>query len=214
MLALRLAEGHPVNELQFADDVMARIRARGGAYHERAYLFVLATIEYLQSRLQVRRHVSRRRAGLGLPRLRPGAVRAAGAPRAGSLGRHPDRGLRPHGVHPGGRRVAGHPARRSRGRLRSRLPIRRCVRRCLRVAGSARRLSGVDRQRRGTWRRPEWPACQKCSHGTLIPLSDYGREGAPITYKAWVCTNPDCGFNLRIDNGEISFGRAIGQSYK
>ena len=29
-----------------------------------------------------------------------------------------------------------------------------------------------------------------------------------------ICTNPDCGFNLRIDNGEISFGRAIGQSYK
>ena len=29
----------------------------------------------------------------------------------------------------------------------------------------------------------EWPACQKCSQGTLIPLSDYGREGAPITYK-------------------------------
>jgi len=47
-----------VNELQFADDVMARIRARGGVYHERAYLFVLATIEYLQSRLEVRRHVS------------------------------------------------------------------------------------------------------------------------------------------------------------
>jgi hypothetical protein len=66
----------------------------------------------------------------------------------------------------------------------------------------------------GDMEKPEWPACQKCSHGTLIPLSDYGREGAPITYKAWVCTNPDCGFNLRIDNGEISFGRAIGQSYK
>ena len=47
-----------MNELQFADDVMARIRAKGGAYHERAYLFVLATIEYLQSRLEMRRHVS------------------------------------------------------------------------------------------------------------------------------------------------------------
>jgi hypothetical protein len=32
--------------------------------------------------------------------------------------------------------------------------------------------------------------------------------------KAWACTSPDCGFNLRIDNGEISFGRAIGQSFK
>jgi len=47
-----------MSELQFADDVLARIRARGGHYDERAYLFVLAAIEYLQSRLEVRRHVS------------------------------------------------------------------------------------------------------------------------------------------------------------
>jgi uncharacterized repeat protein (TIGR04138 family) len=47
-----------VSELQFAEDVMARIRSRGGRYHERAYLFVLGTIEFLQSRLEVRRHVS------------------------------------------------------------------------------------------------------------------------------------------------------------
>jgi len=60
----------------------------------------------------------------------------------------------------------------------------------------------------------EWPLCEKCRQGRLLPLSDYGREGAPITYKAWVCTSPACGFNIRIDNGEISFGRAIGQSQK
>ena len=60
----------------------------------------------------------------------------------------------------------------------------------------------------------EWPNCQKCGQGVLIPLSDYGRDGAPITYKAWVCTRLGCGFNVRIDNGEISFGRAIGQSLK
>ena len=54
-----------------------------------------------------------------------------------------------------------------------------------------------------------------CAEGSgKRPLSDYGRDGAPITYKAWVCTNPECGFNLRIDNGEISFGRTIGQSLK
>ncbi len=47
-----------MNELQFADDVLARIRAKGGHYHERAYLFVLATVEYIQSRLDVRRHVT------------------------------------------------------------------------------------------------------------------------------------------------------------
>ncbi len=45
-------------ELQFADDVMARIRARGGAFDERGYLFVLAAIEFLQTRLPSRRHVS------------------------------------------------------------------------------------------------------------------------------------------------------------
>jgi hypothetical protein len=60
----------------------------------------------------------------------------------------------------------------------------------------------------------QWPECQKCSDGVMLPLSDYGREGAAIRYKAWVCSNPDCGFNIRIDNGEISFGRAIGPSYK
>jgi uncharacterized repeat protein (TIGR04138 family) len=47
-----------VNDLQLADDVMSRIRARGERYHERAYLFVLATIEFLQTRLEVRRHVT------------------------------------------------------------------------------------------------------------------------------------------------------------
>lgn len=61
---------------------------------------------------------------------------------------------------------------------------------------------------------PQWPTCQKCDTGVLIPLSDYGRDGATIRYKAWLCTNPDCGFNVRIDNGEISVGRAIGPSVK
>jgi hypothetical protein len=56
--------------------------------------------------------------------------------------------------------------------------------------------------------------CLKCNKGVLMPLSDYGRDGAPIQYKAWVCNNPDCGFNLRIDNGEISIGRDISTSVK
>lgn len=60
----------------------------------------------------------------------------------------------------------------------------------------------------------KYPQCIKCSTGVLIPLSDYGRDGAPIQFKAWVCSNPDCGFNIRIDNGEISFGKSVGQSFK
>ena len=38
--------------------------------------------------------------------------------------------------------------------------------------------------------------------------------GAANPEQAWVCTDPDCGFNLRIDNGEISIGRTIGFSTK
>jgi len=59
-----------------------------------------------------------------------------------------------------------------------------------------------------------WPECQKCSTGVLVPLSDYGRDGSSIHYKAWVCTNPDCGFNIRIDNGEVSFGKTVTYSRK
>ncbi|HEU4628157.1 MAG TPA: hypothetical protein VFS08_00325 [Gemmatimonadaceae bacterium] len=61
---------------------------------------------------------------------------------------------------------------------------------------------------------PPLPTCQKCGTGIMLPLSDYGRDGAPITFKAWVCSSPDCGFNIRIDNGEISFGRTVAHSSK
>ncbi len=59
-----------------------------------------------------------------------------------------------------------------------------------------------------------FPACSKCAQGVLLPLSDYGREGATIQYKAWVCSNPACGFNVRIDNGEISLGRPLTTSIR
>jgi len=60
----------------------------------------------------------------------------------------------------------------------------------------------------------QFTRCLKCDAGVLLPLSDYGRDGAPIRFKAWVCSNPACGFNIRIDNGEISFGKEIAQSFK
>ena len=44
--------------------------------------------------------------------------------------------------------------------------------------------------------------CGKCELGDLVPLSDYS-SGAEIRYKAWVCTNPDCNYNLKIRNGQI-----------
>jgi hypothetical protein len=59
-----------------------------------------------------------------------------------------------------------------------------------------------------------YPECLKCKIGVLVPLSDYGREGSSIRYKAWVCSNPACGFSLRIDNGEISRGDEIRKTTK
>ena len=52
----------------------------------------------------------------------------------------------------------------------------------------------------------DFPNCQKCNNGKLIPFSDYGPEGASELFKAWVCTNPDCAFFLRINKGQISSG--------
>ncbi len=60
----------------------------------------------------------------------------------------------------------------------------------------------------------QFPQCLKCAKGILLPLSDYGRDGSEIRYKAWVCSIPDCGYNIRIDNGEVSKGKVIKNSEK
>lgn len=55
----------------------------------------------------------------------------------------------------------------------------------------------------------EFPKCMKCGEGQLVPLSDYGTDGASVLYKAWVCINPSCGFSLRIDKGQVTFGKRL-----
>lgn len=54
-----------------------------------------------------------------------------------------------------------------------------------------------------------FPKCQKCKVGDLVPLSDFGSQGAPIHYKAWVCTNLECGYNIKIRNGDIYVNEPI-----
>ncbi len=54
-----------------------------------------------------------------------------------------------------------------------------------------------------------FPRCRKCGEGDLVPLSDFGNQGAAIHYKAWVCTNPGCGFNLKIRNGDVYVNEPI-----
>ncbi len=54
-----------------------------------------------------------------------------------------------------------------------------------------------------------FPECRQCDTGDLVPLSDFGGEGASLMYKAWVCTNPDCGFNLKIRKGELNLNEPV-----
>lgn len=54
-----------------------------------------------------------------------------------------------------------------------------------------------------------FPKCQRCKTGDLVPLSDFGSQGAAIHYKAWACTNPECGYNLKIRNGDLYMDEPI-----
>ena len=54
------AREEPVAELMFRDGIMDRIRLRETRFDERAYLFVLAALEFSQTRLPERRHITGR----------------------------------------------------------------------------------------------------------------------------------------------------------
>ena len=53
------------------------------------------------------------------------------------------------------------------------------------------------------------PKCQVCGWGDLVPLSDFGGQGAAVHYKAWVCTNPECTYNIKIRNGDVYLNEPI-----
>ena len=55
----------------------------------------------------------------------------------------------------------------------------------------------------------EYLVCRSCDVGDLLHLSDFGAHGAAVHYKAWVCTNPDCGFNIKIRNGDVYINEPI-----
>lgn len=55
----------------------------------------------------------------------------------------------------------------------------------------------------------QFPDCMSCGEGVLVPLSDFGSHGASVHYKAWICTNPVCKFNLKIRNGEVYMNEPV-----
>ncbi len=55
-----------------------------------------------------------------------------------------------------------------------------------------------------------FPPCSACGgEGRLLPLSSVTPHGAALHYWAWVCSNPDCGHNLRIAKDKIVIGPPI-----
>jgi hypothetical protein len=50
-----------------------------------------------------------------------------------------------------------------------------------------------------------FPECPKCDKGVLLPLSDYGQDGATVLYKAWACIKETCGYTLRVDKGKVAY---------
>jgi hypothetical protein len=50
-----------------------------------------------------------------------------------------------------------------------------------------------------------YPPCMKCGRASLVPLSDYGTDGAGLTFKAWACSDPRCGFQVRVDKGVVKY---------
>ena len=54
-----------------------------------------------------------------------------------------------------------------------------------------------------------FPLCKSCGEGYLDPLSDFGGQGSAVHYKAWVCTNPGCGYNIKIRNGDVYLNEPI-----
>jgi uncharacterized repeat protein (TIGR04138 family) len=54
-----------MSELSFRDGIMDRIRLKEQRYDERAYLFVLAALEFCQQRLEERRHITGQELAVG-----------------------------------------------------------------------------------------------------------------------------------------------------
>jgi hypothetical protein len=40
----------------------------------------------------------------------------------------------------------------------------------------------------------------------MIPLSDYGPDGAMVPFKAWACLDPQCRNSLFCDKGKVCYG--------
>src|SRR5215467_10834690 len=77
------------------------------------------------------------------------------------------------------------------------------------LARLGRRILSSREKEGGDFVENAFPRCRKCGEGDLVPLSDFGSQGASIEYKAWVCTNPTCLYNIKIRNGDIIINEPI-----
>src|SRR6185312_8288527 len=93
---------------------------------------------------------------------------------------------------------------------RRRLPLGLILRQAsLSFTGEVGELYPPECKEGGDFVENAFPRCRKCSEGDMVPLSDFGSQGASIEYKAWVCTNPSCLYNIKIRNGDIIINEPI-----
>jgi len=54
-----------------------------------------------------------------------------------------------------------------------------------------------------------YPKCLKCEKGVLLPLSDtsFDQPRICIQYKTWVCSNPNCDYEVSLRSGQVMRGQ-------
>ena len=50
-----------------------------------------------------------------------------------------------------------------------------------------------------------FPLCPKCKKELLLPLSDYGQDGATVQWKVWACGSDECRYSIRVDKGTVKY---------
>ena len=107
-----------VPELAFRDGVMERIRLHESRYDEQAYLFVLSALEFSQSKLDARRHISAAELAHSCRDLALERFGLMSPRRSRAMGNSRDTGSRRNRVHACRARVSGQAADRHAGRIR------------------------------------------------------------------------------------------------
>jgi len=207
----RHSPGETMTELQFADDILARIRAKVG--FERTRLPVRAGEHRVRAvALAVRRHISGPEPRLGLSRPGARAFGLLARPVLGTGATHAHGGLRPHRLHTSSRSGCWYAPGDSEEDFRDVFEFESAFDESYawegvrRVGADAAQRRRQARQIEGPMDTRDWPECLKCNARYAHPPLRLRPRRRANHLQSLGLHQPRLRFNLRIDNGEISFG--------